>query len=117
MTGGTYALIVYQTLKPDIVINAGTAGGFKKHDTAIGDVFISSRVKNHDRRSGTLGKIPPVQRLHMLHRTPRDSTSIRTSILSVGLHILFLHYNRVIYALHLLVEVVHLGGVLNCCLP
>ena len=39
-----------QAIKPDLVINAGTAGGFQKHDTAIGDVFISSRVKNHDRR-------------------------------------------------------------------
>lgn len=39
-----------QVLKPDLVINAGTAGGFKKHDTAIGDVFISTRVRNHDRR-------------------------------------------------------------------
>lgn len=39
-----------KALKPDLVINAGTAGGFKKHGTAIGDVFISTRVKNHDRR-------------------------------------------------------------------
>lgn len=40
----------HQTIKPDLVINAGTAGGFKKHDTAIGNVFVSTRVKNHDRR-------------------------------------------------------------------
>ena len=45
------AVVLDQTLKPDLVINAGTAGGFKKHDTSIGDVFISSRVRNHDRRS------------------------------------------------------------------
>ena len=43
-------LRVTQAIKPDLVINAGTAGGFKKHDTAIGDVFVSTRVKNHDRR-------------------------------------------------------------------
>lgn len=46
----TSSYLVCQTLKPDLVINAGTAGGFKKHDTAIGDVFVSTGVKNHDRR-------------------------------------------------------------------
>jgi 5'-methylthioadenosine nucleosidase len=32
------------------VINAGTAGGFKAKGAAIGDVFVSSRTLNHDRR-------------------------------------------------------------------
>ncbi|EPS67221.1 hypothetical protein M569_07553, partial [Genlisea aurea] len=44
----TYAAI--QALKPDLIINAGTAGGFKAKDASIGDVFLVSDVAFHDRR-------------------------------------------------------------------
>ncbi|KNA21282.1 hypothetical protein SOVF_044720 [Spinacia oleracea] len=44
----TYATI--QGLKPDLIINAGTAGGFKAKGAAIGDVFLASEVAFHDRR-------------------------------------------------------------------
>jgi 5'-methylthioadenosine nucleosidase len=37
-------------VRPDLVINAGTAGGFKGKGAAIGDPFISTSLKNHDRR-------------------------------------------------------------------
>lgn len=37
-------------LKPDLVINAGTAGGFKRKGASIGDSYISTLVKYHDRR-------------------------------------------------------------------
>ena len=37
-------------LKPDILVNAGTAGGFKAMGGAIGDVYLASAFKNHDRR-------------------------------------------------------------------
>ncbi|KAG2497949.1 hypothetical protein HYH03_004211 [Edaphochlamys debaryana] len=36
--------------QPDVVISAGTAGGFKAQGAAIGDVFLGSAVINHDRR-------------------------------------------------------------------
>lgn len=36
--------------KPDVVISAGTAGGFKAQGAKIGDIFISKAVVNHDRR-------------------------------------------------------------------
>ncbi|ONM03226.1 hypothetical protein Zm00014a_031618 [Zea mays] len=39
-----------QTLKPDLIINAGTAGGFKAKGASIGDVFLASDVSFHDRR-------------------------------------------------------------------
>lgn len=32
------------------MINAGTAGGFRSKGAAIGDVFVSTRLRNHDRR-------------------------------------------------------------------
>ncbi|CAN0073144.1 unnamed protein product [Pylaiella littoralis] len=50
VAAGLSTWLAVEAMKPDLVINAGTAGGFEKHDTAIGDVFISTRVKNHDRR-------------------------------------------------------------------
>ncbi|CAI9104694.1 OLC1v1003418C1 [Oldenlandia corymbosa var. corymbosa] len=44
----TYASI--QALKPDLIINAGTSGGFKAKGACIGDVFVASDVAFHDRR-------------------------------------------------------------------
>ncbi|XP_051132781.1 5'-methylthioadenosine/S-adenosylhomocysteine nucleosidase [Andrographis paniculata] len=44
----TYASI--QALRPDLIINAGTAGGFKAKGASIGDVFLVSDVAFHDRR-------------------------------------------------------------------
>ena len=35
---------------PDIIINAGTAGGFKRAGACIGDAFISTKTHFHDRR-------------------------------------------------------------------
>ena len=42
--------LAIQQLQPDIVINAGTAGGFKRKTAEIGDSFIGTEIKNHDRR-------------------------------------------------------------------
>ena len=47
------ALMTYlavQAFSPDAVISAGTAGGFRARGAAIGDVFVSTRMLNHDRR-------------------------------------------------------------------
>ncbi|XP_022869088.1 5'-methylthioadenosine/S-adenosylhomocysteine nucleosidase 2-like isoform X1 [Olea europaea var. sylvestris] len=44
----TYASI--QALQPDLIINAGTAGGFKAKGACIGDVYLASDVAFHDRR-------------------------------------------------------------------
>ncbi|KAI3899861.1 hypothetical protein MKW92_015086 [Papaver armeniacum] len=44
----TYASV--QALKPDLIINAGTSGGFKAKGACIGDVYIASDVAFHDRR-------------------------------------------------------------------
>lgn len=37
-------------LKPDLVISAGTAGGFRCHGAAIGDVYLGTSFAHHDRR-------------------------------------------------------------------
>ena len=47
------AIAAFSTIhqfSPDIVINAGTAGGFKAKGACIGDVFLTTSVSNHDRR-------------------------------------------------------------------
>eukprot|EP00198_Chlamydomonas_reinhardtii_P014218 XP_001703555.1 5'-methylthioadenosine nucleosidase [Chlamydomonas reinhardtii] len=44
----TYLAVL--AFKPDVVISAGTCGGFKAQGAAIGDVFLGSAVINHDRR-------------------------------------------------------------------
>jgi len=44
----TYASI--QALQPDLIINAGTAGGFRAKGACIGDVFLASDIAFHDRR-------------------------------------------------------------------
>jgi 5'-methylthioadenosine nucleosidase len=44
----TYAAAV--ALQPDLIINAGTAGGFQAKGAAIGDVYIATEFANHDRR-------------------------------------------------------------------
>eukprot|EP00563_Minutocellus_polymorphus_P018111 CAMPEP_0197723264 /NCGR_PEP_ID=MMETSP1434-20131217/5647_1 /TAXON_ID=265543 /ORGANISM="Minutocellus polymorphus, Strain CCMP3303" /LENGTH=250 /DNA_ID=CAMNT_0043308507 /DNA_START=120 /DNA_END=872 /DNA_ORIENTATION=- len=36
--------------KADLLINAGTCGGFRAMDAHIGDVFLTTGVANHDRR-------------------------------------------------------------------
>ena len=44
------AFLTISQLKPDLIINAGTAGGFKSKGAAIGDSFISTFMRHHDRR-------------------------------------------------------------------
>ncbi|KAL6514526.1 Mutanase [Orobanche gracilis] len=44
----TYASV--RALHPDLIINAGTCGGFKEKGASIGDVFLASGVAFHDRR-------------------------------------------------------------------
>jgi len=49
----TAALVTYasvEALKPDIILNVGTAGGFKDKGACIGDVFLATDVAFHDRR-------------------------------------------------------------------
>jgi len=44
------AYLAVQALKPDLVISAGTAGGFASRGAVIGDVFMATAFANHDRR-------------------------------------------------------------------
>jgi 5'-methylthioadenosine nucleosidase len=44
------ALMAIKTFNPDLVINIGTAGGFKEKGAEIGDVYIATQAFYHHRR-------------------------------------------------------------------
>eukprot|EP00606_Chrysophyceae_sp_TOSAG23-5_P000111 GSChrysophyteH2.ASY1.ANO1.1540.1 assembled CDS len=44
------AFVAISQFKPTLIINAGTAGGFKAKGASIGDTFISTMMRHHDRR-------------------------------------------------------------------
>jgi 5'-methylthioadenosine nucleosidase len=44
------AFIAVTQFQPDIIVNAGTAGGFHRYGAAIGDAWIGTQFFNHDRR-------------------------------------------------------------------
>ncbi|CAN0899374.1 5'-methylthioadenosine/S-adenosylhomocysteine nucleosidase [Linum grandiflorum] len=68
----TYAAI--QALKPDLIINAGTAGGFKAKGAGVGDVYLVCDVAFHDRRIPIpIGKLSTGDSLDM---SPQDEASI-----------------------------------------
>lgn len=75
----TYASV--QAFSPDLIINAGTAGGFKAKGASIGDIYLASDVAFHDRR------IPiPVFNLYGVGLVQTFSTPnlIKTLTLKVG---------------------------------
>eukprot|EP00947_MAST-08B_sp_MAST-8B-sp1_P005069 g5069.t1 len=47
--------LAIQSFKPDLIINAGTCGGFKARGGDIGDVYVATKFVNHDRRIPGLG--------------------------------------------------------------
>lgn len=44
------AYLALQAFKPDVIISAGTAGGFSSRGAKIADVYVSTATVNHDRR-------------------------------------------------------------------
>lgn len=45
-----FSYLAIQTFSPDVIVSAGTAGGFRARGAEIGDVFIATATVNHDRR-------------------------------------------------------------------
>ena len=46
----TFLALAKMEGKVDLILNAGTCGGFKRKGAEIGDVFVTTGVANHDRR-------------------------------------------------------------------
>ena len=96
------ALQAIQVFDPDLVITAGTAGGWSRHGTAVGDVFLNAeRFVHHDRRielggfveygvgsyaglavdglAGRLGfKVGTITTSNSLDESPTDDVQIRS---------------------------------------
>lgn len=45
-----FTYLAIQAFSPDIVVSAGTAGGFKSKGASIADIFVATATVNHDRR-------------------------------------------------------------------
>lgn len=57
-------------LKPDLLINAGTAGGFNRCGGVVGDTYICHSMKHHDRRIPIPGFTEYGRGSHSAHNTP-----------------------------------------------
>lgn len=74
----TYAAV--QALRPDLLVNAGTAGGFKARGAAIGDIYLSSAVRNHDRRI----PLPGFDKYGDYHIKARDAVDVEALAKRLG---------------------------------
>ena len=80
------AYLIAKELKPDIVINAGTAGGFKSRGADIGTVYINTTIVFHDRRIPIpgfdeygIGNYPAVQTKKLI-----SETGLKPGVISTG---------------------------------
>jgi len=48
--GATAAFLSIQAFKPDLLVTCGTCGGFKSRGATIGDVYLVTEFRRHDRR-------------------------------------------------------------------
>jgi 5'-methylthioadenosine nucleosidase len=65
------AFLMVTELSPSIVINAGTAGGFKVKGAEIADVFIATMFRHHDRRITIPGWDDYARGHHKAHGVPK----------------------------------------------
>ncbi len=56
--------------KPDLIINAGTAGGFIQKGANIGDVYLGSLIKYHDRLFHPIDEVVELCSMHSANSVP-----------------------------------------------
>jgi 5'-methylthioadenosine nucleosidase len=80
----TYVAITQ--LKPTLVINAGTAGGFKSKGAVIGDTFVSTILRHHDRRITIPGWDDYARGHHKAHPCDQliQSLGFKTGVVTTG---------------------------------
>jgi 5'-methylthioadenosine nucleosidase len=71
---------------PDLLLNAGTAGGFKYQGGAIGDVYLCSGVAYHDRHIPIPGFVEYGFYKRPTHATPNllASAGFKSGVISTG---------------------------------
>ena len=73
-------------LKPDLIINAGTAGGFKRKGATIGAAYLCTMMCNHDRRIPIPGFTDYGHGHHPAHPSPNTiaALGLLSGIVSTG---------------------------------
>lgn len=72
------AYAALRRFKPDLLLNAGTAGGFQRQGGAIGDVYVSTAVALHDRRIPIPG-FESYEHGHLATFTPEGLLKVETT--------------------------------------
>jgi 5'-methylthioadenosine nucleosidase len=72
--------------KPDLIINAGTGGGFKAKGAEIGDAFLATKACHHDRRIAIPGFTEMGIGNHSMLETPnlRASLGFKSGVVSTS---------------------------------
>jgi 5'-methylthioadenosine nucleosidase len=89
-TAALTTLTLLRRFAPDLVISAGTAGGWARHGTEIGDVFLSEEaLVHHDRRIDIagfdaygVGNYPVVEASGLVKKLSEQLPRIRLGIVS-----------------------------------
>ena len=89
-TAALTTLTLLKRFTPDLVISAGTAGGWSRHGTEIGDVFLSEgALVHHDRRIDIagfdaygLGSYPVMEVTALVQELGQQLPRIRTGIVT-----------------------------------
>jgi 5'-methylthioadenosine nucleosidase len=78
--------VAINQFKPDLVINAGTAGGFRRKGATIGAAYLCSKVCNHDRRIPIPGFTEYGHGHHDAQTSPKTAAALglATGIVSTG---------------------------------
>jgi 5'-methylthioadenosine nucleosidase len=63
-------------LKPDLLVSAGTSGGFKARGGAIGDVYVTTESVNHDRRIS----IPGFDKYGVYRTSTHDASTLAKAL-------------------------------------
>lgn len=87
IAASTCSFLALQKSRPDILINAGTCGGFSSKGAAIGDVYLTTHAAFHDRRIPLpgfdvygIGKISSSEYSHRI----AESLQFKTGVVSTS---------------------------------
>lgn len=83
---GIATFVAVEQFKPDLIINAGTAGGFKRKGATIGAAYLCSMMRHHDRRIPIPGFTEYGHGHHVGHPTPNAlvALGLLSGIISTG---------------------------------
>jgi len=80
------AFVAISQFQPTLIINAGTAGGFKAKGASIGDTFVSTVMRHHDRRITIPGWDNYAKGHHVSHPVDnlREALGFKAGVVTTG---------------------------------